>query len=60
MFIKKKIKHVEDGKTDVIAKGRYIDGMFVGEYKYKGMTYGVNIPCDQIDKPTKTPNETTN
>ena len=32
-----------DGKTKVIAKGVIINGEFVGEYKFQGMTYGVTI-----------------
>ncbi|WP_407430602.1 hypothetical protein [Arcticibacter sp.] len=38
----RKVKHV-DGVTDVIAKGRVINGEFVGEYKFQGMTYGITI-----------------
>lgn len=36
------ITHV-DGKTKVKAKGIIINGEFVGEYKFQGMTYGVTI-----------------
>jgi len=40
--MKKKVKHV-DGVTVVIAKGYVKDGIFYGEYKYKGMFYGVTV-----------------
>jgi hypothetical protein len=41
-----KIKHV-DGRTLVIAKGSIKDGIFIGEYVFDGMTYGINIPIKQ-------------
>jgi hypothetical protein len=41
-MINKTIKHV-DGKTDVIAIGIVKNNEFIGEYKYKGMTYGVTF-----------------
>lgn len=41
--IKKLVKHV-DGKTEVLATGHIINGEFVGEYKFKGMTYGITLP----------------
>lgn len=41
--IYKRVLHV-DGKTTVLAKG-YIkeDGNFIGEYKFQGMTYGIEL-----------------
>lgn len=44
--MKKMIKHI-DGKTNVIAKGYIKNNQFIGEYKYEGMTYGVNINLKQ-------------
>lgn len=40
--MKRTVTHV-DGKTQVIAKGVIINGEFIGEYKFQGMTYGVTI-----------------
>ena len=37
-----KIKHT-DGVAIVLVTGNLINGTFTGEYKYLGMTYGVNI-----------------
>lgn len=42
-FIKRKVKHV-DG-TDVMATGYISDNYeFIGEYRFRGMTYGVTVP----------------
>jgi len=44
-MITKTIKHI-DGVTKIKAKGIIKDGYFTGEYKFEGMTYGFNIPCN--------------
>ena len=36
-------RHVEDGKTKVIARGLVKDGTFEGEYKLNRFTYGVSF-----------------
>ena len=36
------VKHV-DGITSVTATGYISNNEFIGEYKFQGMTYGVNI-----------------
>lgn len=41
------VTHV-DGMTPVKAKGYIKGNEFVGEYKFKGMTYGVNIPINSL------------
>jgi len=40
--VKMIVQNVETGK-DTLAEGYIKDGIFHGEYKYKGMTYGVTI-----------------
>lgn len=44
-LIKKRVLHC-DGRTMMLAKGRIINGEFVGEYRFEGMTYGVRIMVD--------------
>lgn len=41
-FVTKTVTHV-DGITKVKAKGLVKNGVFSGEYKFKGMTYGVTF-----------------
>lgn len=41
-FETRTVTHV-DGKTTVTAKGKIINGEFIGEYKFGGLTYGVTI-----------------
>ncbi len=43
-FIEIKVKHVEDWNIEVTARGLVKDGVFDGEYKYNGFTYGVIFP----------------
>ena len=47
------IPHVEDHSVKVYAKGKVSNGYFKGEYKHKGMTYGVEIKYPL--QPLKTP-----
>jgi len=40
-----KIKH-SDGITPISVTGNLINGTFTGEYKFQGMTYGVEFPYE--------------
>jgi hypothetical protein len=55
-FVEMKVKHVEDFNIEVTARGLIKDGIFAGEYKYNGFTYGVNFHlernCDTDDHDT--------
>ena len=42
------ISHVEDHSIKLYAKGLILGGHFKGEYKHKGMTYGVDIPLSPL------------
>ena len=44
----RKCYHVEDGKTIVRAIGTVSGDRFKGEYKYKGMTYGIDVPVNML------------
>lgn len=48
--MKVKIKHVEDGVTDVIAKVIFEENDINLEYRFKGMTYGLSIGVVQAVK----------
>lgn len=50
--------HSEDGHR-VIARGLIKDGEFIGEYTYKGMTWGITIPYPEYI-PIDTPGENKN
>ena len=44
----RKCYHVEDGKTIVRAIGTVSGDRFKGEYRYKGMTYGIDVPVNML------------
>ena len=44
----RKCYHVEDGKTIVRAIGTVTGDRFKGEYRYKGMTYGIDVPVNML------------
>jgi hypothetical protein len=41
------ILHI-DGVTKIQAKGEVHEGLFTGEYTYKGMCYGATMPLNRI------------
>lgn len=41
--IKALVPYVEDWNIKIEAKGEISNGEFIGEYKYKGMAYGIRI-----------------
>lgn len=47
-FVTIRVPHIENHSIKCEAKGKVIGDEFKGEYKYKGMTFGINLPLQSL------------